>query len=126
MTASTRILVIDDDPEIRDLIHAILGQAGHDVAEADGVVAALDSLRERPADVVVTDIIMPGRDGLEAIREIRDVQPQLKIIAISGGGRRFGVEVLRLAKNLGADLALAKPFSSDALLSAVQTVVCQT
>ena len=118
-----RILIIDDDERVRTMIRQMLERAGYETIEApDGKVAA-GIYRRTPPDLIVTDIIMPEREGLEIITELRREHPNIKIIAISGGGRVSGVDYLDLAKKLGADRTLAKPFHQEELLDAVRTLL---
>ncbi len=117
------ILVIDDEPEMRRLLRRILVGAGHRVIEAENGASGLRHLeRERP-DLVITDILMPDKDGIETIQEIRSAQAGMRIIAMTGGGRYQGFEYLDIAKALGADALLSKPFRSAELLDAVAQLV---
>src|SRR5215831_7102565 len=97
-----RILVIDDEDPIRRLLRAALEQRGHQVVEARQGKEALDLHRSQPVELVITDILMPEKDGLEVIMALRREAPQLKVIAISGGGRFRQTEALELAEPLGA------------------------
>jgi len=119
-----RILVVEDQADIRALYARILKHAGHEVNEApDGKVGS-ELYRENPADLVITDIIMPEKEGIELIMELRRDFPGVKIIAISGGGQTItSATCLRLAKGLGAIKTLAKPFSQQALLDTVREVL---
>ena len=81
-----RILVFDDDQEMRDAVRAILEEAGHEVEEAPDGEHGLHLFREQPSDIVITDIRMPAKTGNEAIMELRREFPYVKIIAMSGGG----------------------------------------
>lgn len=113
------ILIVDDDPKIRRLMRRMLAPLEHDIAEAEDGRAGSAYLRSRAVDLVVTDIFMPARDGLELIREIKSERPGLKVIAISGGGTAFpGLDLLGLARSLGADRAFVKPFDVDAIRAA--------
>ena len=114
-----RILVIDDEGLLRSLLRMALEEAGHDVAEAPDGNAGIAMLRDTSVDLIVTDIVMPGKEGLDTIPEIRRDYPEVKVIAISGGGRLPGNLYLRIAELLGADRALCKPFAMHEL---VQTV----
>lgn len=117
------ILLFDDDRELREVVRTILEEAGHVVNDAANGDAGVQMYRRSPADVVITDIRMPEKSGNEAILELREEFPDVKIIAISGGGS-VGVETyMRVARKLGADAAIAKPFAPDELLSAVRTLV---
>jgi DNA-binding response OmpR family regulator len=119
-----RILVIEDEPSIRALYLAILRDAGHEAAEAPDGAVGVRLFRENPADVVITDIIMPEKEGIEVIMELRRDFPDVKIIAVSGGGKVTTTETcLRLAKSLGAVLTIAKPVSPKELLTAVGEVL---
>jgi CheY-like chemotaxis protein len=80
-------------------------------------------LASGPVDVVVSDIIMPEVDGIGLLLKLRKQYPQLRVIVISGGGRTQNVDFLRMAKTLGADMALAKPFTPEELQRAVQAVL---
>lgn len=120
---SLRILVIDDDDQIRELIREVLERGGHDVLEAENGDTGLRKLQDETVDVVVTDIIMPDKDGLETITELRADYPDIKIVAISGGGRRVNRDYLPTAQAFGADRVLYKPFRPQEVLQAVADVV---
>jgi len=119
-----RILVVDDESEIRSLVSRILKQAGHEVIEAADGNEGTRLFRENLPELLITDIIMPEKEGIETIMELRRDFPNVKIIAISGGGKALARDTcLRFAKGLGANGALAKPFSRQELLDAVQEVL---
>jgi CheY-like chemotaxis protein len=115
-----RILVIDDEELIRETIRMKLEQSGHEVIEAGNGVEGLLALEQHAVDLVVTDIIMPEQEGIETIRRIRDRDPNVGIIAISGGGRTRNFGFLEFAKKLGANCALSKPFTGTQLLALVE------
>ena len=114
-----RILVVDDEEIIRFTLRQILEKAGHEVLEAANGRDALDSYEEHRVDLVITDIIMPEKEGIETIVELRQRQPDLRIIAVSGGGRTRTLDYLEIAERLGADGALAKPLNRQAVIDAV-------
>ena len=128
-----RILVIDDEPDVRDSLAMVLQQAGHTVATAADGPAGLESFRRNPVDLILTDIIMPRGNGVDLIRTLRAAAPALRIIAISGGGN-FGLGAyapqaitttayLVAARDAGADAVLTKPFDRDTLLAVVAQVI---
>jgi CheY-like chemotaxis protein len=114
------VLVIDDDSQVRRMVRRILAQANHVIIEAEDGEAGMKSVRdERPA-LVITDLFMPRKEGIETIREIRRASPATKVIAISGSEiGPSGALYLDAASKLGADMVLAKPFRSAELLAAV-------
>ena len=114
-----KILVIDDNPSVRHTLGRILQRGGYEVATAVDGRKGMIAFRKEPPDLVLTDIIMPEREGLETIRDILAERPGTKIIAISGGGRIGNTDFLDLAKKMGATDALSKPFDPDALLELV-------
>lgn len=114
-----KILVIDDEALLTRSLGVILTKAGHTVVTADNGKAGLETFAREKPDLVITDIIMPVMEGIEAIQELRARDPNLPIIAVSGGGRTKNLEFLRIAEKLGANAALGKPFSKDQLLEAV-------
>lgn len=114
-----RILIIDDEDELRSMLRRMLEQAGHEVTEAvNGAEGIKLYERDRP-DLIITDIIMPEKEGVETIIALRQADPNLPIIAISGGGRLEATDFLTMAKKLGARHTLSKPFRRDQLLEAV-------
>ena len=128
-----QVLIIDDDTDVRDAIRRVLEGAGYAVRASADAPEALAQLARRSADVVITDIIMPKQNGVEAIRSIAREFPQVRIIAISGGGN-FGVgsykpnaitttAYLAAAERAGAHLVLTKPFESADLVQAVERVL---
>lgn len=115
-----RILVIEDNPDVRALIADALETAGHSVAQAADGEAGLAAQRAAPADLVISDIIMPEKEGIETIRDLKLEFPALRIIAITGGDSRLSASnLLFTARTFGADTVLTKPFSADDLLKAV-------
>lgn len=118
-----RILVIDDEELIRETIRMRLEQSGHEVFEAGNGAEGLRRLEEIDVDLVVTDIIMPEQEGIETIRLIRERDPKIGIIAISGGGRTRNFGFLDFAKKLGANGALPKPFTGTQLLAVVESTL---
>ena len=117
----TRILVIDDEELARFTVREILEGAGYEVAEAKNGNQGLAFQKAQPNDLVITDIIMPDKEGVETIIELKRDFPTLPIIAISGGGRTRNLDFLKLAEQYGAQKVLAKPFSEEELLESVQT-----
>ncbi len=105
-----KILVIDDDKQIRGLLTRIFVAAGHDVRTAEHGAIGIKMLRQDVADLVITDILMPEKEGIEVIMEVKRDFPDVKIVAISGGDRD-GCDFLPMTKPLGADCSLRKPFS---------------
>jgi CheY-like chemotaxis protein len=116
-----RILVADDNEDMRDSLKSLLEQAGYQVTAVENGQAALDAQRSAPADVLITDLFMPERDGIETIEYFRAHYPQVRIIAISGRQARMQ-SYLPVAEVVGAHATLQKPFSGPALLEAVERV----
>jgi CheY-like chemotaxis protein len=113
------ILVIDDEQMLRRTLRALLERAGHTVVEAEDGNQGLTQFDNQKPDLVLTDIIMPDREGVETIGELRRRSPQTPIIAMSGGGSVGGDLFLTLAKQLGASATLAKPIRQAELIAAV-------
>jgi CheY-like chemotaxis protein len=114
-----RILVIDDEDLLRETMREMLEGVGHEVADEPDGAAGVRAFREAPADVVITDIIMPKKDGIHTIWELKQMCPELKIIAISGGVPGGPRSDLPLAVTYGASRTLQKPFTRAELLGAV-------
>lgn len=117
-----RILVVDDDDAVRDLVAAILRSGGYDVSVANDGRQALTKLANESFDVVVTDLVMPEQEGIETIRLIRRDFPAVKVIAMSGA---FGGDYLRIAGHLGAHGTIAKPAGMQTVLETVRRVLQQ-
>lgn len=119
-----RILIIDDDDQVRKMLRLTLNAAGFDVIEAQDGTVALKLFYQNPlVDLVITDLIMPEKEGIETIMEIRRNFPKVPIIAISGGGRIDPSDYLSLAKKLGAQITLEKPFSRQDIIDAVNELI---
>ena len=113
------ILIIDDDPGLRATMRRILERTGHSVRVASDGDMGISLYRAEPADLVITDLIMPEKEGIETIQELREDFPQVRILAVSGGGMVDPDGPLTDAELFGADASLAKPFSVDELRDAV-------
>ncbi|MDR3689276.1 MAG: response regulator [Fimbriimonas sp.] len=114
-----RILLVDDEVEFRTLLRSLLVAEGHEVECASNGVEALETLHCSIFDLVITDLIMPEKEGIEMMMELRKESPKLKIIAMTGGGFGSANDYLSFAKALGAVKTLAKPFTRDEILAAV-------
>ena len=114
-----RILVVDDVDLERFVIREYLESAGHEVAEAENGVEAIAAHNADPFDLIITDIVMPEKEGLETIIELKRAYPTLKIIAVSSGGASKNSDYLKLAEQFGADKILPKPIPKDVLLEQV-------
>jgi len=120
-----RILLIDDEEPLRTLLRTTLERAGYEVIEASDGQMGLQLLAESSVDLVITDLVMPEKEGLETILELRRQNGSAKIIAISGGGRINPKVNLVIAEKFGALRTLAKPFSQQEILDAVAEVLSQ-
>jgi DNA-binding NtrC family response regulator len=118
-----RILVIDDNDAIRIVLVDALEDEGYEVDDAENGLAAINLVKEKEYELVVTDIIMPDEDGLGAIMKIKKLQPHIKIIAISGGGRINSETYLDMAKQLGANCSFKKPFDINEILDKVSELL---
>jgi len=114
-----RVLVIDDDEDLRTIVKAMLVRVGHRVEEASDGGAGLKSFGKNPPDLVLTDISMPGIDGHEVISALKLANARVPIIAISGGGAVPKDELLLKAAQLGAAEIIMKPFEFEQLVGAV-------
>ncbi len=115
------ILVVDDEEPIRNLIQQTLESVGHEVFQAANGLEALESQKRKPADVIFMDIIMPEKEGIETIMEIRRKFPETRVIAMSGVG--LDSPYLVMAKQLGADITLDKPFSTTEIIEKVHQLL---
>jgi len=121
-----RILIIDDDHHILLMMKKKLERVGFEIDLASNGKEGLDLISKVPFDLVITDIIMPEKEGLETIREMKRIQPEFKIIAMSGGGKISADNYLETAKIFGALKILEKPFTKKQLVTAVQDVLGET
>jgi DNA-binding NtrC family response regulator len=116
-----RILIIDDDEDVRAVVSGVLESAGHEVVHASNGAQGIALQRESRAELVITDILMPDKEGIETIRDLKQEFPTLRIIAMSGAGRLLGTtNHLFTAKELGANAILRKPFGPSTLLESVR------
>jgi CheY-like chemotaxis protein len=118
-----QILIIDDVPGIRELLATQLTQDGHNVAEAADGEAGLKAMEKQPAELVICDLFMPNKEGLETIRELRHRYPDVIIIAMSGGNLKTSQDFLPFAKAMGADRTIGKPFQLNQLIELISSLV---
>ena len=121
--SKARILILDDEKDIRTLLRLMLEREGYEIAEAPNGREGMKIHMKDPADLVITDIIMPEQEGIETIIKLRRQSPETKIIAISGGGDIGPESYLSMAEKLGAHGTLMKPFSLEEVLSAVKSAL---
>ena len=118
-TSGRSILVIDDDAQVLNLVSEMLRLEGHAVDVAENGLRAMQKLGHHRFDLVITDLLMPEKEGLETITELRRANDLVPIVAMSGGGRVGPREYLDTARCLGANATLAKPFARQELLATV-------
>ncbi len=118
-----KVLVVEDDRAVREMCVEILKGESYDVLEADNGKEATKILeKESGIDFIITDIVMPEKEGIQFIRELKHTFPDIKILAISGGGVIDAKQYLNLAQNLGADSILEKPFDDQDLIKAINKI----
>jgi len=118
-----KIIVIDDEPYILLMLKKMLEKEGHRVEMATNGVEGIDLYHKNGADLIITDIVMPEKEGLETIINLKTENPSLKVIAISGGGRVDSREYLHSAQLLGAEKIFQKPFKKDEIVNAVNELL---
>jgi CheY-like chemotaxis protein len=121
-----RILLIEDEVSIRRPLQILLERAGHEVLSAANGTEALRLWQDGGGDLVITDIHMPEKDGMETIIELRQIAPKAPILAMSGGDRSGRSDVLHEAVLLGAALTISKPFTLEEMLQAVKQVLLES
>jgi len=119
----SKILIIDDDNQMREMLRQMMDRAGYETSEAPNGKVGMQIMHSADVDLVITDLYMPEKEGLETVTELRRDFPQVKIIAISGGYRSGFGSHLPIAKELGADRIFKKPFGRDEILDAVRSLL---
>lgn len=117
-----RVLLVDDDALFCGIINTALQKHGYQTSIACNGDDALKKIHGGEFDLLITDILMPQKEGIELIQEVRQTNPKLKIIAISSGGQTGYTSFLRIAETFGADASLKKPFTADQLIDKVKEV----
>ncbi len=118
-----RILLIDDDENVRTVLALTLKSKGYEVVQAENGRVGVRKFRESPTDLVITDLIMPEKEGLETIQDIRREFPGTRIIAMSGGSPNMRFDFLQIAQAMGALRTLQKPFTMEEFISNVREVL---
>ena len=116
------ILIVEDDAELREMVKTALVRNKFTVIEASNGKEAITYFKPFVTDVVITEIVMPEEDGLGVIRKLKKLKPELKIIAMTGGGKASPRHYLNFAKMLGADVTITKPFQINDLISIVENL----
>ncbi|SDL16948.1 Response regulator receiver domain-containing protein [Maridesulfovibrio ferrireducens] len=120
-----RILVVDDDPISRQILRAMLEKEGHVVSEAEDGVKAVNNYDKSSIDLVITDIFMPEKEGVQTVRELIKENPDVKIIAVSGGSSSANYDSLDWIKMFGVKYTFTKPFDSKAIISAIDELLSE-
>ncbi len=118
-----QILVVDDDVQVLTIIQRSLEKQGYDVETAADGIEAMKCIHRKPVDLIITDLLMPKKEGIETIIEIRRDFPKIKIIAMSGGSRLVPEHFLNVASKIGANRVFTKPFDRKDLLQAVEVLL---
>ncbi|HJQ26967.1 MAG TPA: response regulator [Blastocatellia bacterium] len=120
------ILLVEDDEQLRAMLKRLLVKSGYQVWEAENGQGVADVYQQNEIDLVITDLLMPDKEGLEVIRDIRRQDPGARIIAMSGGGKGAAATYLLVAEKLGASYTLSKPFNNGKFLEAVRQALEMT
>ncbi len=119
----SHIIVIDDDCQVRLMLKKMLESEGYRVTVASNGNEGIKSQRDNPADLIITDLIMPEKEGIETISELKQEFPDIKIIAMSGGGKNEPGVYLHAAKIIGAIHTFHKPIKKDELLGTIKSLI---
>ena len=117
------ILLVEDDNDLRAMLKSSLEKNRYTVIEASNGREALQKFKPLLTDLVITDLLMPEQDGIGLIMEIKKIKPEVKVIAISGGGKAGPSNYLSIAETLGADAVFAKPFSLTSFIEKVSSII---
>lgn len=124
MAGACKIMIVDDDPVLRLVASEMLGQHGYDVTDAEDGAVAIRMLQNGPVDLIVVDMLMPNKEGIETIQEIKVRWPNTRVVAISGGGKGLATGyLLGVAKALGADAVYEKPLRASGFVDMVREVL---
>lgn len=115
--------MIEDDDDFRKMLKVMLRQAGYEVFEASNGKEGMIVYDSQEIDLVITDIFMPEKEGVQTVMELRDKNPAVKIIAISGGGSRDKLEYLESVKDIGVQKTFTKPFVSRDFLAGIRDLL---
>ena len=118
-----KILIIEDDDVIRITLTNVLKKHGYTTLSAENGNNGLAVFKKENPDIVITDMLMPDKEGLETIIELRALNPKIKIIAMSGGGSTQNMAFLQMAEKVGANLLLSKPIKPDQLIAALENLL---
>lgn len=118
-----RILIIDDEVQIRKMLQQMLEREGFEIMTAPNGREGMKAYRENPTDLVITDLIMPEKEGIEIIFELKREFPEVKIIAMSGGGRTDPHGYLKIAEKAGALRSFSKPLEREVLLKGIREIL---
>lgn len=118
-----KILVIDDDEKIRNMLNRILKASGYDIYEAENGKVGIKVFNQNTFDLAIVDIIMPEMEGLETIRILKKTDGRCKIISMTGGGCNAPATYLKISKALGADISLLKPIENKLLIQTVENLL---
>lgn len=118
-----RILIIDDDADLRAALGSLLESAGFEVEDAGDGAAGLAACARELFDVVILDLFMPGKEGIETLRELRRGAASTPVFVVSGGGQRARTDLLMMARSLGAARTFRKPVDGHELLAALRDVL---
>ncbi len=123
MTEKKQILIIDDEPTTLRVLEKILSTGGYDVIAAASGVRGVELFKKHFCDLVITDMVMPVKDGLQTIMSLREIAPGLPVIAVSGGGHISKERYLAVAGYLDGVVTIPKPFSAAVILDAVKNLL---
>ena len=117
------ILIIEDDDLVQNMISSVLRKNGYQVSSASNGVEGVEKVRSGNPDLAITDILMPDKEGIQTIVEIKQMRPDIKIIAMSSGGQAKNMSFLNMAKKVGAEYVLQKPFKPSELINIINKLL---